>query len=377
MMDPRILIIGGTGAFGRRLVAGLIATTGCTVIIAGRTLAAAEALAGSLPTGRASALRLDRQAITAAMLAGTGAALVVDAAGPFQGADYAVVSAAIEAGLHYVDLADARDFVAGFGAFDAAAKRRGLLALTGASSTPALSNAVIDHLARGWQRLDAIEIAISPGNRAPRGESVVRAILSYAGRPVRLFDRGRWGVAPGWGLLVRRTMPGLGRRWLSLCETPDLDLLPQRFAVQESMIFRAGLELGVLHLGLAAAGWLIRVGLLRSLAPFSGIARHAADLLIGFGCDRGGMVVDISGLDARGQPGRARWSLVAEAGDGPVIPTLPALATIRALLAGDLGASGAMPCVGILDLAQIVAEFAPYRITTRIDTDLTSDRARS
>ena len=143
------------------------------------------------------------------------------------------------------------------------------------------------------------------------------------------------------------------------------------------MIFRAGIELGVLHLGLAAAGWLIRAGLLRSLAPFSGIARHAADLLIGFGSDRGGMVVDISGLNARGQPGRARWSLVAEAGDGPVIPTLPALATIRALLAGDLGASGAMPCVGILDLAQIVAEFAPYRITTRIDTDLTSDRARS
>jgi saccharopine dehydrogenase-like NADP-dependent oxidoreductase len=376
-MEPRILIIGGTGAFGRRLVAGLISTTGCMVIIAARTLGTAEEFAGRFPAGRASALRLDRRAVTAASLAATGAALVVDAAGPFQGTGHALVSAAIEAGLHYVDLADARDFVAGFGAFDAAAKRRGVLALTGASSTPALSNAVIDHLAQGWRRIDAIEIAISPGNRAPRGESVMRAILSYVGRPVRLFDRGRWGTAPGWGMLVRRTMPGLGRRWLSLCETPDLDLLPERFAVRDRVIFRAGLELSALHLGLAAAGWLVRAGLLRSLVPFSKIALSAADLLIGLGSDRGGMVVEIAGLDSLGQAVCARWSLVAEAGDGPVIPTLPALAIIRALLAGRIDLRGALPCIGILTLEQIEAEFRPYRITTRVDSEFRGGRARS
>jgi saccharopine dehydrogenase-like NADP-dependent oxidoreductase len=43
----------------------------------------------------------------------------VDAAGPFQGAEPRVARAAIAAGLHYVDLADARDFVAGFRALDA------------------------------------------------------------------------------------------------------------------------------------------------------------------------------------------------------------------------------------------------------------------
>src|SRR5207248_3844574 len=113
---------------------------------------------------------------------------VVDAAGPFQGATYRLARAAIAAGIHYLDLADARGFVAGFGALDAEARTAGIVALTGASSTPALSHAVLDRLTAGWRRIDHIEIAISPGNRAsPRGLAVIRSILSYAGRPVPVF----------------------------------------------------------------------------------------------------------------------------------------------------------------------------------------------
>ncbi|HVJ55408.1 MAG TPA: saccharopine dehydrogenase NADP-binding domain-containing protein [Aliidongia sp.] len=365
----KILIIGGTGAFGRRLVQGLVTSTGCAIVIAGRTLATAERFAASLPPGRASALRLDRRALTAPLLEATGAGILVDAAGPFQGADFGAAATAIAAGMHYVDLADARDFVAGFATLDQAAKARGVLAVTGASSTPALSNAVADALVQGWRRVDRIEIAIAPGNRAPRGEAVVRAILSYVGRPVRLFRDGRWQTAPGWSLLARPSIEGLGRRWLSLCETPDLDLMPARFAVRDTVIFRAGLELGLLHLGLAAAGWPVRLGLLPSLAPLSGLARRFADLLIGCGSDRGGMVVEAAGLDEEGARRMARWTLVAEAGDGPVIPTLPALALIRLMLAGEIDRTGAMPCVGLLTLDRIAAEFAPYSITTEITTD--------
>jgi len=187
--------------------------------------------------------------VTAAALAATGAGIVVDAAGPFQAGDYRLARAAIAAGLDYVDLADARGFVAGFGQLDDAARAAGVTLLTGASSTPALSNAVLERLTREWRRIDSVEIAISPGNRAPRGLAVVRSILSYAGRPVRVLLDGRWTTRPGWGLTVRRGMPGLGRRWQSLCETPDLDLVPRRFAVRRSVLFRAGLALSPLHLG--------------------------------------------------------------------------------------------------------------------------------
>jgi hypothetical protein len=364
---PRVLIVGGTGVFGERLVTGLLLHTEFDVVIAGRDAARLAAMVqrcNALPgaAGRITALPLDTRDVTADLLKATGALAIVDAAGPFQGGDYRLAAATIAAGIHYIDLADARDFIAGFGVLDNAAKQAGVVALTGASTTPALSNAVLDRLTAGWRTVDRIEIAVSPGNRAPRGLSVVRAILSYTGRPVRVFTNGRWCMRPGWGMTVQRQMPGLGRRWLSLTETPDLDIVPTRFAVRSSAVFRAGLEIPLLHLGLLAASLPVRLRLIRSLMPLARPFRWIAGLLERFGTDRGGMTVEASGTDHASNPVTATWSLVAEAGDGPFVPTLPALAVLRALADGRIAQPGASACVGILPLADIEAEFAPHRI---------------
>lgn len=365
-MTLSVLVIGGAGSFGGRLVDGLIATTDFDVVIAGRSLDRARA-AAERGGRRCRAVRLDRATVTAEQLRATGAFVVVDAAGPFQGADYRLAEAAIAARMHYIDLADARGFVAEFDRLDGAAREAGVVALTGASSTPALSHAVLDRRTRGWHRIDTVEIAISPGNRsAPRGLSVIRSILSYAGRPVRVFLDGEWTSRPGWGWPVRREMRGLGWRWLSLCETPDLDLVPQRFAPREVAIFRAGLELPIMHLGLSLASLLVRTRLMSSLIPLARLLRRIAECLKDFGSDRGGMEVEVRGLDAEGRQAHEIWSLVAEAGDGPVIPTLPALAVIRALADGRIVQPGARPCVGVLDLDDITREFAHCRIRTHV-----------
>ena len=360
-------MIGATGTFGERLVGGLHASGRFGVILAARDHTRLDAAVARLGAGPwLSALALDARCVTPAQLRGSGAFAVVDAAGPFQNARYGLAEAAIAAGLHYIDLADARDFVAGFAVLDPAARAAGVVSLTGASSTPALSNAVLDQMTAGWRQVTRVEIAISPGNRAPRGLAVMRSILSYSGRPVRVWDGGRWCERPGWGMTVRRVMPGLGPRWLSLAETPDLDIVPERFAVTDMAIFRAGLELSTLHLGLSAASLTVRTGLLPSLVPFARLFRWMADRLKPFGTDRGGMTVEADGLDAAGQPVRGVWSLLAEAGHGPVIPTLPALAALRALADGRLASPGATACVGMLPLAWIEAEFAGYNITSRM-----------
>ena len=368
-MAQTVLVVGGAGAFGSRLVTGLIETSEFDVVIGGRDVRRAAPLVAAVGASRARTARIDTATVISEELRATGAFVAVDAAGPFQGADYRLARAAIDAGLHYVDLSDARDFVAGFGALDAAARAAGVVALTGASSTPALSHVVLDRLTAGWRRIDTVEIAISPGNRSsPRGLSVIRAILSYAGKPAQMFAGGEWTRRPGWGWPVRREMPGLGKRWLSLCETPDLDLVPALFAPTNAAVFRAGLELTVMHWGLCLAGLLVRAKLLPSLLPFAAPFRQMAEWLKNFGSDRGGMLVEVIGIDAVGTPTRAAWSLVAEGGDGPAIPTLPALAVVRALADGRLVQPGAGPCVGVLDLATIEREFARYRITTQITT---------
>ena len=382
------MVVGGAGTFGSRLVRGILGRTGMRVVVAGRGLARAQAFvdglgAEGLGAGRVSAARLDAGTADAAALRALGAFAVVDAAGPFRPGQDGLARAAVAAGAHYVDLADGRAFVRGFAAgLDAPARAAGVVALTGASSTPALSCAVLDHLTAGWTAVETVETAILPGNRAPRGLAVMQSILSWAGQPVRVFLDGRWAARPGWGLTRRGDVPGLGRRWSSLADTPDLDLVPARHRVARSAVFRAGLEVPLLHLGLLALGQPVRAaracGVRVSLVPLAPALLWMATLLERAGTDRGGMVVEVAGRDAAGQPVRRRWTLVAEAGDGPVIPTLPALAVLRRLEAEDPPGDGrpgspsagqlrlqpgARACVGAVTLDAITAEFAPYGIT--------------
>ncbi len=363
----RVLLIGATGVFGSRLAEGLAREPGIALILAGRTAASLNRLKRA-SGGATEAAVLDRDRIVADDLRGLAADVAIDAAGPFQESGTALIEAAIEARCHYLDLADGRAFVAGIRRFDAAARAAGTLVLSGASSTPALSHAVLDRLTAGWRGIDTIRVAISPGNRAPRGLAVVRAILSYTGQPVRVFRDGGWTTAPGWGLTHEREFPGLGRRLASLCETPDLDLLVERYRPRVAAEFFAGLELALLHRGLAFAGFAVRLRILPSLAPLARPMRFLAALLEPFGTDRGGMVVEVAGRDAAGRPARACWSLVAAGGVGPTIPTLPALALARRLRDGRAGGPGAGPCVGRLDLDDFAADFARHGITTQTET---------
>ena len=374
----RVLVIGGGGVFGLRLCEGLL-RNGFEVVVAGRNRARADAVAGRLraafPEGRIEAAVLDTATLTAGDLKATRAAIVADAAGPFQGAEPTTARAAIAAGLSCVDLADGRDFVAAFPALDEAARAAGVVALTGCSSTPALSNAVLDRLTEGWREVVSVEAAISPGARAPRGLSVMQAILSWLGRPVRAFDGGGWTTRRGWSGLHRRDFGMAGRRRVSLCETPDLDLFPARFQPRGRALFLAGLEPWPAHMGAWLLGGLVRsfrfdpVPLAKALVTLSGLASVV-------GSDRGAMRVQAYGVDGEGRAARAVWRMVAEPGEGPVTPSLPALAAIKAIAAGGV-APGARACVGVLSLDDIVAEMAPHGLATETITERGAIYARA
>jgi saccharopine dehydrogenase-like NADP-dependent oxidoreductase len=339
------------------------------LVLAGRTRSALEALYADLvPCARAalSIQTFDREQPEA--LRQLGPWLVIDAAGPFQDSGYSLPVAAVRAGAHYIDLADGRSFVSGFqAAVDAEARAAGVVAVTGASSTPALSHAALEQITAGWSRIDDVLVGISPGARAPRGHSVVRAILSYVGRPTRVFLGGQWRSVEGWSGLQRVDMPGLGRRWLSICETPDLDLLPQRFSIQRNALFMAGLELSIMHLGLWALSFLVRSGLTPTLSPFAAPLRAAAGLLAPFGSDRGGMIVYAKGRDENGEKIEARWALWAEANAGPNTPVAPTAAWTRALAGGSTFEPGAQTSAGLLLLQSILLELKDLPIETRTD----------
>ena len=363
----RVLVIGAAGVFGGYLAKGLL-DSGFEVVVAGRdadrTAAKARQLQANHPGASVSTAVLDTRTLTPEDLKATGAAIIADAAGPFQAASPTVALAAIEAGLHYVDLADGRAFVADFPRLDPAARARGVTALTGCSSTPALSNAVIDVLTDGWREIATLEVAISPGARAPRGLSVMQAILSWIGKPVRLFEGGEWRLRQGWSGLFRRDFGKAGVRRVSLCETPDLDILIERHHPTTSGRMLAGLEPWPMHLGawaLARAGGALGVDMRAWARPLITLSSGMSAC----GSDRGAMRVEAVGTDGRGRATRAVWLLTAEPGAGPVTPSLPALIATKAIAAGALS-PGAGACVGCLPLSALEAEIERHPIGVEI-----------
>ena len=126
-------------------------------------------------------------------------------------------------------------------------------------------------------------------------------------------------------------------------------LFPDRYRAR-SVLFHAGLELTLMHLGLWLLAMPVRFGLVRSIAPLARPLKWIADRLESFGSDRGGMVAYAIGRDSDGDAVERRWTLIAEAGDGPQVPPTPALLLALRLIGGEAMTAGARPAVGLLTL---------------------------
>jgi hypothetical protein len=325
--------------------------------IAARDRMAVEALASELG---AAGLAFDWRQDLDRVLAAGGHDALVHVAGPFQGQDYGVAELCIRRRVHYLDLADDATFVCGIERLDVAAKAAGIVVCTGVSTAPAITGAVVQ-AARAEGTVERVVCAIAPGNDTPWGRALIEAILSRAGK--QIADQPRRRV---WGSPRRLKLPGLGARWVSACDMPEPALFARRFGVRETYA-GAGLELPALHLGLWLLSWLVRLGIMRSLMPLATPLSAIVAALRRFGSDRGGLRVDLEG-----NLGRRTWCLLAEGGDGPFVPVTPAAALVRKLARGETRVRGAMPCLGLLSLASIEAEWrrAHLRVVAGWDEDL-------
>ena len=359
----RIVVIGAYGNFGARICRALSGTPAIEIVAAGRN----PPRAANDPRSRFARLDLADPGFARALSA-LSPDLVIHCAGPFQGQDYRVAAAALACGAHYFDLADGREFVARFAALhDAAARAAGLIAVSGASTVPALSSAVVDSLAGRFQRLEAIRIAIAPGQRAPRGAATIAGVLSHAGKSFKWLSGGAWRDARGWQELLRIRFAGLGARWAAACDVPDLELLPARYPGVQTVEFRAALELGVQHYALWLAAALRRTGVPLPIERWAGPLDRLASLMNFLGSENGGMLVSLAGTRPDGSAMRVEWQLTAEASHGPEIPAMAAILLARKLARGEIAARGAFPCMGLLTLADFEGEFARWRIFTMVN----------
>ena len=366
----RILLLGGYGGFGGR-IARRLASAGYEVLVAGRSIERARTFCGKSPG--LMPVALDRSGITDA-LKEYEPDIAVDASGPFQAMDHAIPKACIAEGVHYVDIADSRDFVCGIRVLDEAARAAGVVLLSGASSVPALSGAAVRHLAEGMDRVRSVEMAISASNKATAGPAVSAAIVGQVGQPMHIWRGQRWAKAFGWQELRSVTFGCGGTKTISgrragLVDVPDLALLPERLAGRPAVSFRAGTELSFQNWGLWIASWLVRWKLVATLAPLARFLHPLQSLTRSLGSDRSAMSVRLFG-DVQGRRVERRWTLIANLGDGPEIPTLSVAPIVARILSGleTAGARDAGEALTLRDYAGAFGELAIHHDTEELPT---------
>ena len=187
----RFIILGGAGDMGNEAVRTLATHSGVEeVMVADSNLEAAEALANELggPVRAGCVDVLDRTALVDAI---RGYDTALGFVGPFVHFERPLVEAAIEAGVHYVSIADDFEAARNALALDEAAKQAGVTVVTGLGNCPGLTNLLAKKGVRSLERPKRVNISWFGGADDAGGYANYRhAVHIFCGR-VPSFQNGR------------------------------------------------------------------------------------------------------------------------------------------------------------------------------------------
>jgi hypothetical protein len=229
-------------------------------------------------------------------------------------------------------------------------------------------------LSHDFCSLDTIKGGIAPSPFAVVGLNVIKAITSYAGKPIKVVRNSV--LSDAYGLLehCRYTIAPKGAKplknvYFSLVDVPDLLVLPQLWPEVKSVWMGAGPVPEILHKMLNGFAWLVRIRCLPSLIFLAPIF-HFVLTILRWGEHRGGMFVEVTGRDKNGRIKTRAWHLIAEGEDGPFIPAMALQALVLKCMQGQFPQSGARSGALELELDDYQMLFSQRHIVTDIH-DLT------
>jgi saccharopine dehydrogenase-like protein len=322
-------------------VATELARRGHRVIVGGRDISRAFALARTLEGAGHEARRVDVTDLESCRRGVRGASVVAVCAGPFSALGLAAARAALAERAHYVDIADDRDYIRALRAMDEEFAGAGRVAVYGASSLPAVSSALALSLAEGGRPASRARVTLFIGSANPKGEAAIRALVERLGR------------APGEGgeRSFRRaeTVPlpaPMGPRRAYTFDGPERDLFPALLSIGEVDV-RVGFEWAAVNAGLAL---MARTGLPWGRRTAAALAR-VAEWLPSVGTTGGAVMVELWWPDGR----RGARAVVAPE-EGQRIGALPCVAVAHALAGGAPGGPGVRAPAEVLPAAALLAE---------------------
>jgi len=312
MPRGKILVFGGTGYFGRLLIQDLLRYSDCNVVAASRHQQHSD-LCQTIVADLGDPQSLART------LAGVDIAIC--AAGPFQRLSTLLCELCIDRGIHYIDLADDRNFVRQIHALAASRKCKSAIC-TAWSTVSALSGALVRIAAQDMTAVKSIYIHMAPGNRGARQSGTITSLMHSVGRPITIWRDGASLIVSGWSEPREYRFPSpVGVRTGYLVDVPDHALFPELFSA-DTVEFRTGSELKFQNQILS---FLCRGS--RDYVSWSPFIQRGAALLSWIGHDWGAVGVEVHGSSRR------RATVVAEA-NAPRLAVLPAAVTAISLLSG-------------------------------------------
>lgn len=363
-MISRVLIIGGYGNFGSFITKTLAREPNIQVIVAGRSIEKAQKLVSTLDSvNAAEALAIDISKDITNTLQTIKPNIVIHTSGPFQDQAYTVAHACIAQGAHYLDLADGRKFVENITMLDAKAKEKNIIVVSGASSVPCLTSALVDHYLPEFETLETLDYGITTAQKTTRGLATTAAILGYTGKPFQTLINGNLDNVYGWQGLHARKYRGLEWRLLGNCDVPDLALFPKRYPTLKTVRFYAGLEIWFIHIILWGLSGLVRVGLIRHLDKMASLLLRLSFLFDWLGSSTSAFHMVLLGKGKTKEKKSITFELIAKSGDGPYIPCMPAILMTKKLVEGEIKQCGAYPCIGFITRDEYLTALSELDIT--------------
>ena len=351
MVTNTVLVLGGTGVFGRLVVADLLTRTPLSVTVASRHgIGKRDWLPGS--EGRVSSLQVDasdERAVCAA-IEQIGAAVLVHTAGPYARIGSSPLRAALTCRVPYVDMCPRSDLYAALHKhYDQAARLAGIACIVGASTAGGLTGLLTRYARTHMRSIEWVRSSLCVHNFVWGPGLVADYLLSAR----RTLPSGQVGTQP-----ERVFFPSLGVRTVRLADT--LDYVDTSAEAVYDVAYRVGLPNLLPELGMLVTTAMARRGI--PIWHFSSLFGKLAGLL-GGAYTEGGLLHQAFG---EGPQGRGTFETHIHRPYGNVRnPSLLCSLAAARLVSGALPGSGIIHPAIWLTPEELIAQLQARAVVVR------------
>ena len=239
----KTLVIGATGAVGRRVSAELAQASEVTdLILAARNESAAARIATVLGADRVRSTSVDLTDTAPLIALARDVDVVVSAAGPYYLYEIDTVRAMIEAGTNYVSLCDDHVVTDRVLALDDSARDAGITVVSGCGMSPGLTNLLVSLAASGLDSVEEIDVAVAASSADTPGAATALHFLAQMSTTAPAISDHSPEEVPA-GTVPRLVYFPEPVGWVETFRSghPEISTLPRAYPELRSLRFRIGL----------------------------------------------------------------------------------------------------------------------------------------